>query len=197
MKYEVGTVISARSRKTGRYGYHPLSMGRKPQPLGNVTKTTLAVCAVAFMCVFASVTLSGAEMRFVAHADGPTASTTPDKTEELKMSVVNQIKDCERSGYEEKDAIVTFDPDRSGKKVNDASFGVLQFKISTVIAYYAKFYNKKITPKDAVLIALDEQKASDLALDVLFIDGQWQNWKTCSLKYDVPAQIKVIQKLTK
>src|SRR6267154_738038 len=53
------------------------------------------------------------------------------KLESLKADVVTLLSQCESAGKSEKDALVTFDPDKSGKARNIPSFGILQFKVPT------------------------------------------------------------------
>ena len=67
-----------------------------------------------------------------------------------------------------------------------------------MIQYYKTLCGKDITPKDAVLIALDTPKAAALAKDILFTakDG-WRNWYNCATKLSLPAEIAIIQKLNK
>jgi hypothetical protein len=155
--------------------------------------------SIRFVAVAYAGTLlpSGKDLVYtaVAHADG---ITEPSKIEELKDDVVDGIKRCESAGKHEDDGIVTFDPDRTGKKANIPSYGVLQFKVPTVIAYERKLHGITLTPKQAILLALDEDKATALAKEILFTeDGATGNWYNCSRKTDAAATIKIIKKLEK
>ena len=94
-------------------------------------------------------------------------------------------------------ALITFDPSPTNKKVQVASLGVLQFKVSTVQFYYNKFYGKTITNKEAVLIALDDAKASELASEVVFRDGALNNWFNCSKAHNLQSKLDIINSLLK
>jgi len=117
------------------------------------------------------------------------------KVNQLKGELVLDIKNCESKGYKESDGLVTFDPNPKNKKVQIPSFGLYQFKVSTVQYYYKKFYNKDITGLEAINIALSEEKAGELAADVIFKDGALDNWYNCSKKNDSRAKLNVINSL--
>lgn len=112
------------------------------------------------------------------------------KIDELKEKAVSTIRDCERAGHSEDDGILIFDSN------NKASIGTYQYQKATVIYYYHTLYNKTITPKDAVLIALDDDKAHDLTKDVLFkTKNGTSNWYNCSVKHNIKQQVAVINEL--
>jgi len=104
------------------------------------------------------------------------------KVNQLKGELVISLKQCESQGYNEESGLVTFDPHPTNKKVQPASFGLYQFKVSTIQYYYKKFYNQEVSGKQAILIALDDQKSSELASDIIFRDGALSNWYNCSKK---------------
>lgn len=115
------------------------------------------------------------------------------KIEELKLDVVGKIKACESAGHKEDDGIIIFDTN------NKASIGSLQFQKATVIYYYKSLYQKDITAKDAVLIALDDTKAEALAYDVIFETAGNKglaNWLNCANKYNLREQVNIINKLS-
>lgn len=121
------------------------------------------------------------------------ADTLGVKVSELKEDVLNKIQNCERAGHSEDDGIIIFDSN------NKASIGTFQFQKATVIYYYKALYGQDITPKEAVLIALDNTKARDLARDVVFgkkANGL-SNWYNCSQKHGLEAQVNIISKLEK
>lgn len=114
-----------------------------------------------------------------------------DKIEGLKKDVVSKLFACESAGYTEDQAIIIMDTN------NHLSFGQGQFQTRTIIHYYKVLYGKDLTPKEAVLIALDTQKASELAKDIIFltknkVSGDWYN---CAVKYNLDAQVDMIKKL--
>jgi len=109
--------------------------------------------------------------------------TTKRKVEKQKWEVVDRIEKCESKGYSEDDAIIIWDDNVHGtlKPMDKYSIGTFQFKKSTIIYYYKRLYGQKITPKQAVLVALDGQKARQLAYDILYQTKYgWKNWWNCA-----------------
>jgi hypothetical protein len=119
------------------------------------------------------------------------------KVNQLKGELVSTLKQCESGGAKESDGLVTFDPHPTNKKVQIASFGQFQFKKSTVIFYYKELYNKDITGLEAINIALSEQKASQLATDIIFKEQALNNWYNCTKKHNLQSRLDVINTLTK
>lgn len=115
----------------------------------------------------------------------------PEKIEALKMDVIQKVSDCERAGHSEDDGIIIFDSNAK------ASIGVLQFQKATVISYYKRLYGKDISGKDAVMIALDKDKAFALAKDIIFTtkNGVAADWVNCSRKHNLQAQVDLIKTL--
>lgn len=114
------------------------------------------------------------------------------KIEELKDSIVEDIRNCERSKYNENDGIIIFDSN------NEASIGTFQYQRKTVQHYYNTLYKQKITPKEAILIALDEAKARQLTKDIIFKDSKgWKNWYNCGVKINAEGRLQTINELTK
>tara|TARA_R110000868_G_scaffold99181_2_gene273050 strand:- start:421 stop:999 length:579 start_codon:yes stop_codon:yes gene_type:complete len=113
------------------------------------------------------------------------------KIEQLKNGVVNEILSCESAGHSEDNGIVVFDTNGKG------SFGQLQFQKDTVIHYYKVLYGKTITGKEAVLIAMDTQKARDLAKDIMFStkNKAGKDWVNCERKFSSDKQIDLIKKM--
>lgn len=119
-----------------------------------------------------------------------------DKINELKGELINDLKMCESGGASEETALITFDPHPTNKKVQVASLGNFQFKVSTIQHYYSKFYSQDLTNKEAVLIALDDKKASELASEIIFKDGALSNWYNCNKKMGLQQQLDIINKIT-
>ena len=116
--------------------------------------------------------------------------TLTDKVVQLKGEVLDTLQSCESGGYTNEDAIIIFDSNK------EASIGQYQFQRKTVIHYYNTLYGKEITPKEAVLIALDDEKARDLAEDIIFQDSKGVgNWWVCSKKYSLQAKVDLIKSL--
>lgn len=119
------------------------------------------------------------------------------KVNELKGSLVSDLRQCESAGAKESDGLVTFDPHPKNKKVQIPSFGLYQFKKSTVQFYYKKFYNKDITGMEAIQIALSEAKSAELASEIIFRDSALSNWYNCSKKLGLQSRLNIINELLK
>ena len=66
----------------------------------------------------------------------------------------------------------------------------------TIIHYYKTLYSKDITKKEAVLIALDNEKAEQLASDIIFeTEKGYRNWLNCSNKHGLAERVKFIKGL--
>lgn len=114
------------------------------------------------------------------------------KVQELKNKVVADIQSCESRGHKESDGIIIFDSNA------EASIGTMQFQRKTVIHYYKTLYGKTITPKEAILIALDDEKAEALAHDIIFKDSKGvNNWYNCANKINAKGRISTIKELAK
>lgn len=112
------------------------------------------------------------------------------KIRNIKQDVIQQLKQCETSLMTEDDAPIIFDTNKK------ASIGLFQFQITTVIMYYKKFYGRELTKKEAVILALDESRSSELVEHILFeTEKGYENWLNCSRKNDLVGQIKVIKRL--
>lgn len=113
------------------------------------------------------------------------------KIESLKGAVLDDLKSCESSDVEESIGIIKFDSN------SVASIGSYQFQVKTVIGYYKSLYNTEITGKEAILIALEDSKARELAKDIIFKEnGGIENWKTCANRKDLRSKIGVIKMLS-
>lgn len=128
-----------------------------------------------------------------AQAEDKSGELLASKIESLKDEVVATLSKCESGGYSEEDGIIIFDSN------SKASIGQLQWQVASVIHYYKVLYNKTITRKEAVLIALDKEKASSLAKDVGFKTKNkfGKDWYNCSTKHGLDAQVDLIKKLEK
>lgn len=115
-----------------------------------------------------------------------------NKVEELKSELLDTIESCESASKHEDDGIIVFDSN------NKASIGTFQFQKATVIHYYKTLFNKDITGKEAVLIALDSSKARELAKEIVFNSPKGlSNWYNCTQKYGLETQLSIINKLEK
>ena len=108
----------------------------------------------------------------------------------IKAEALQGIKECESAGHNEDDGIIIFDTNKK------ASIGSFQFQKATVIYYYKSLYGKEITPKEAVLIALDDEKATSLAKDILFnTNNGSKNWINCGNKINIQQTLATIKQI--
>ena len=129
-----------------------------------------------------------------------------EKTEELKQELLDDLKQAEVGGYEGLSAIITFDPLQrdlnscrqiGGVRLHCYSFGVYQFKVATVQHFYERYYQYTPTDKESIDIALDYEKARELAYLIIFDEnkgGVW-HWRNSALKIDAPERIEFIRQL--
>lgn len=114
-----------------------------------------------------------------------------DKVSKLKTELLEDLSiGCEVRGAKEPDSVIILDSN------NAASLGRFQFQIKTVQHYYKSIYNKDITRKEAILVALDKDKATMLAGDIIFGDDMGlKNWINCGNKLNLRERVKMINNL--
>lgn len=152
----------------------------------------IAILCLAIYGIYTGYRYVTAPVNYTAEAKVVTIDNLTVKIDELKHNVVTGIQHCESQGHDEDEGIIIFDTN------NKASVGTLQFQKSTVVSYYKKFYGKDITPKNAVIIALDNQQAEQLAYDIVFKEKDgWKNWYNCGRKTNVEGQLAIINNLEK
>ncbi len=129
---------------------------------------------------------------YLAHTDtthfvqAEAQDTLSEKTLELENELLDTLTACENKA----NTPIVFDSNAK------ASVGNFQFQVATVQHFYQTLYNKKITQKEAVLIALDDEKARALAHDVIFkTDKGLSNWYNCTQKHGLDVQLALIKKL--
>ncbi len=118
------------------------------------------------------------------------------KVDELKASLIKDIFDIERAGHKESDGLITWDPNPNHKSVQIASIGSCQFKVSTIQYYMTKLHQKTLSGKDAILLALDDEKCKQLMNDVIFTEKDgWKNWLNSGIKVNAQARLAIIREL--
>lgn len=118
--------------------------------------------------------------------------TLSGKIEQLKSQVLDDLKSCESGKVDESAGIIKFDSN------SKASIGSYQFQVKTIQHYYKTLYNRDLTGKEAVLIALDDNKARELASDIIFNDSKGvENWYNCANKKLLRSKIDIINTLSK
>lgn len=114
------------------------------------------------------------------------------KITEMKGEILSDLKKGESSNAPESAGIIIFDSNKL------ASIGSYQFQTKTVIYYYKKFYGQEITQKDAILIALDDNKAGELASKIIFSEKDgWRNWYNTGRTYNFEKRLDTIRTLEK
>lgn len=135
-----------------------------------------------------------------AHAEAPkTIDLTPQKIADLKSDLVHRLSQCESAGHGDDYGLITFDQNKAGtlSARNTPSIGPLQFKITTLQTFYKQRTGKEISGRDAVVLALGYDTASDLASYVIFeTKGGIYNWANCATKLNLVAEVEVLKRIT-
>lgn len=154
--------------------------------------------SVIGLAIYGGYRINGNKIEYVSIEKEVILDNLIAKINELKGNLVKDIKTCESGGYKESDGLITFDPHKTNKSVAPASIGSYQWKVASVKYYYNLLYGKTITGKEAILIALDDEKAGELTSDVIFkTDNGLSNWINCSNKVGGKARLEVIKQLEK
>jgi len=160
------------------------------------SKYILIILLIGTACYFIGAKLNK-EVVYKVEEKRVVLDNLTEKVNELKGSLVRDLKQCESGGLKESDGLVTFDPHPTKKSVQIPSFGLYQFKKSTVQFYYKKFYNKEVTGLEAINIALSEEKSSELVSEIIFRDSALSNWYNCSKKLGLEGRLNIIKELQK
>ena len=126
-----------------------------------------------------------------AQADSQSDNNALLTIERLKDSVVNRLASCETKGRPDADSVIVVDTN------NEASIGRLQFQPNTVVNYTKLFEGRSIDRREAIQIASNGQRASELAKRIIFEKDGVGNWHVCSKKLGLVPEIKVIQWMMK
>lgn len=113
------------------------------------------------------------------------------KINNLKNGLLTVLStNCETKGVKDPDGAIIFDSN------NEASIGRFQFQRKTIIYYYQKFYGKTLTNAEAIAVAIDPIKSTELASKILFGEkGGHRNWFTCSNKLDLANKVELIKSI--
>ena len=128
----------------------------------------------------------------VAHAGVTQESKYEAKIEELKNSVLDRLAKCESGGKKEEDGITILDTNNVG------SYGPFQFQRKTVMFYEEKRTGKPINGRDAIILALQGDKARELASWIIFETkaGVAQDWVNCDRANGLQKEVDLIKRLT-
>ena len=139
--------------------------------------------------VYLAGTFFGATERILFLDREVKVDTLSTKVRELKEEVLDGLKACESGGAEESAGLIIYDSNKV------ASIGSYQFQVKTIIYYYKTLYDKEITKKEAVLIALDDVRARELASDIIFKADGLKNWLNCANKNNLRSGLNIIESL--
>ena len=131
----------------------------------------------------------GNDLLYVA---GPRAEAAEIETdlEKAKEKTIDILEKCESGGHPWEEGFIKLD---SNDKL---SYAGLQFQKTTVQHYVEKRTGKKISGYEAVLIAMDREKARDLAKWIIFEDkGVDSDWVICSRNFGLQARVDIIKEL--
>jgi hypothetical protein len=123
------------------------------------------------------------------------AVITPDRLEvkvrQLKDEVLDTLMKCESGGRKEEDGIVVLDSNDKG------SYGAFQWQRTSYMHYYEKMTGNKISGRDAIIEALQTEKARKLAEWVIFETnaGSGKDWVICTRNYKLQAKVDLIKEL--
>ncbi len=120
------------------------------------------------------------------------------KIEDLKDKVVEELAQCESENASQDTALVNYDNNKKGTLTGRhiASIGVMQFKVQTVQSFYKTLHKENLTNYEATLLALDNNRAKELAKESVFgIQGALWHW-SCATP-DMGAKVTMIKNLSK
>jgi hypothetical protein len=104
-----------------------------------------------------------------------------------KDEVIRQLATCESGGFGPSDR-----PIYGGR---GAYVGRLQFAPRTVMTYQKRRDGTQLSFKEASDLALDYDRAADLAKFIIFELGETAHWPLCARKIGLSQQIRDIQSL--
>lgn len=115
------------------------------------------------------------------------------KIDVLKDQVIEELAKCESGGRREEDGIVILDSNDKG------SYGPLQFQRKTVMHYYKMMTGNEINGRDAIILALQGDKARELAKYVVFStnSGVAKDWVNCSKWHGLQSKVDMIKSMEK
>ena|SRR3990167_3412032 len=113
-----------------------------------------------------------------------------EKITGLENVVLADLANCESGGTKDPNGVIIFDTN------NKASIGRYQWQRESVIHYYNVLHGKKISQAEAIAIAIDPVKATELTRAVLFeTEKGYTNWLICSKRNNIAERVKIINSL--
>lgn len=120
-------------------------------------------------------------------------------------AIIDDLGQCETStwkslGFDSQDAVITFDPDKSGKASRVPSYGWLQFKTTTMQMFYGQLHDAELTQLEARDIAEDHEEAREVARFAIFVEKVApDHWVNCFTRpdyveeYHLKARVDALQ----
>ena len=117
---------------------------------------------------------------------------------ELKNEIVEGLAKCESGNVSQDVGLIVYDNNKKGtlKGKHIPSHGVMQYKSETAQRHYKGVYGTEISNYDAIILALTNDKAKELAGEAIVkIEGSLWEW-TCATK-DMGIKVELIRELKK
>jgi hypothetical protein len=143
--------------------------------------------------ILGALTLGSASLSYAANrTEVQVIDMMPEKIEALKDEVVRDLSDkCEFKNKQARPD--TLDPKESGGY--QISYGDFQWEVNTLIEKYRKMTGTVLSYDEAIIMALDEQKAFELAKWTIFIDNDLKRWRNCARDLKLQDRVDLIKKL--
>lgn len=112
------------------------------------------------------------------------------KIQDMKNEVLDALSKCESGG--KSDIAIVFDTNAK------PSVGIFQWQPQSFQHYHQKRTGQKISEREAIVMALDNAKARDLASWVIFESGSGvsKDWVNCSKWHGLQAKVDLIKTLS-
>jgi hypothetical protein len=155
------------------------------------TKQLTIVCAAVALIALALILPRST----VSYVRSETATSTTPVADPREEKVLDLIAQCES----------TNNPDavnwRDGKlgTADAVALGEYQFKASTVVYYSEIIRGEKLSDGEAMRLALDHERARELARDMIFSPTQYKgimHWKNCARKHNLVALVDEVKHRT-
>lgn len=126
------------------------------------------------------------EIKTISKTPSITAKNTPNfDLNPNKLEILDRLAKLESLGGEKRKILDTN---------NKYSLGLFHFQATTVQDMYKRFYNKKISITEAVKIAENDELATKLAHDAIFVHGETWHWKISMCKLGMITKNCLTQK---
>lgn len=104
--------------------------------------------------------------------------------------VLETLQKCETGTVKEPNGAIILDTNKR------MSIGRFMFQRRTVKYFYKKIYGEEINNAEAIAIAIDEEKVTELARKILFEEKDgYKHWLNCAKKHNLKDKIEIIKNL--